>query len=536
MVVAVGLAGSWRIPVAYFLTRGANADVQAELLKSVICALWECGTLVTAVTFDGLPANIKTMQLLGSTMDPTADSNSFIHPANPSLRIVPICDACHMIKLARNVLCDYQIIRIPTHGAAKWSHIQALHRMQVDEGLRLGNKITNAHINYKTQKMKVKLAVQVFASSVVLALKYLRMSGSKNFQDSFPTEMLLNRINTLFDLLNIRSNFGKKNKVSITVSNAAECIAELKELKKFLLALEDTEKNKLFKSRRHTFITGFCVTINGVIDLIKQLLLGPGLHGVKLKYLLTFKLSQDNIEVLFGLIRRRGGWNNNPTAQQFMFAFRAILSHVGVVASRSSNILTDATEDVLGMSTENDDSIFDDEYTIHSELSSFVKNVCCYMAGFVVRRLLPRIKCSTCREMLVSTNLTPRDDACDSQFLLLKDRGGLVKPSRLVVHTVQVAEQGMRTLVSSIHDLSRQCAHLENVVMRRLNAVDMLPYNDHVTETADGIDSHVYSLIRQIVRFYLDVRKRHYANMYNLENRGASVRQSLNKLVLFKNQ
>jgi hypothetical protein len=102
-----------------------------------------------------------------------------------------------------------------------------------------------------------------------------------------------------------------------------------------------------------------------------------------------------------------------------MFAFQAILSHVGVVASRSSNLLTNATEDVLGMGTENNDSIFDNEYTIHSELSFFVKNVCCYMAGFVVRRLLPRIKCSTCREMLVSTNLTPRDDTCENQFLLL---------------------------------------------------------------------------------------------------------------------
>jgi hypothetical protein len=111
---------------------------------------------------------------------------------------------------------------------------------------------------------------------------------------------------------------------------------------------------------------------------------------------------------------------------------------------------------------------------------------------------------------LLSTNLSPRDDACDSQFLLLRAHIGLVKPSRLVVHTMQVAEQEMRTLVSSIYDLSQKCAHLESVVMHRLNAADLLPYN--VIETADGIDSYVYSLIREVVRFYLDVRKSHYAN------------------------
>ena len=50
-------------------------------------------------------------------------------------------------------------------------------------------------------------------------------------------------------------------------------------------------------------------------------------HPPQVGYLLTFKLSQDNIEVMFGTIRRRGGWNNNPPVQQFMYAFRGILSH-----------------------------------------------------------------------------------------------------------------------------------------------------------------------------------------------------------------
>jgi hypothetical protein len=42
-----------------------------------------------------------------------------------------------------------------------------------------------------------------------------------------------------------------------------------------------------------------------------------------------------------------GGWNNNPTALQFSYTYRAILSHVGVVASHSSNVLTDSTNDIL---------------------------------------------------------------------------------------------------------------------------------------------------------------------------------------------
>jgi hypothetical protein len=49
MILAVGLAGSWRLPVAYYLTNGTNADLQATILKSVISKLWEAGSLVVTV-------------------------------------------------------------------------------------------------------------------------------------------------------------------------------------------------------------------------------------------------------------------------------------------------------------------------------------------------------------------------------------------------------------------------------------------------------------------------------------------------------
>jgi len=33
-----------------------------------------------------------------------------------------------------------------------------------------------------------------------------------------------------------------------------------------------------------------------------------------MKYLLTYKFSQDHIELFFGAVRSTGGFNNNPTA------------------------------------------------------------------------------------------------------------------------------------------------------------------------------------------------------------------------------
>ena len=52
----------------------------------------------------------------------------------------------------------------------------------------------------------------------------------------------------------------------------------------------------------------------------------------------------------------------------------------------------------------------------------------------------------------------------------------------------------------------------------------------------DGIDNHVLSLIRAVVRFYLDIRKFHALKVFNICQNVTPVRQHCIKLVLFKNQ
>lgn len=46
-----------------------------------------------------------------------------------------------------------------------------------------------------------------------------------------------------------------------------------------------------------------------------------------LEYILTYKLSQDHLELFFGAIRARDGLNNNSTAKQFESAYRRLLVH-----------------------------------------------------------------------------------------------------------------------------------------------------------------------------------------------------------------
>jgi len=44
-----------------------------------------------------------------------------------------------------------------------------------------------------------------------------------------------------------------------------------------------------------------------------------------LNYLLTFKLNQDHLEIFFSALRSRGGFNNNPNAQQFKAAYKRLM-------------------------------------------------------------------------------------------------------------------------------------------------------------------------------------------------------------------
>jgi len=43
-------------------------------------------------------------------------------------------------------------------------------------------------------------------------------------------------------------------------------------------------------------------------------------------------------------------------------------------------------------------------------------------------------------------------------------------------------------------------------------------------------------LIRQIVRFFLDIRTFHVARTWNDSQKGTMIRQTMTKLILFKNQ
>lgn len=97
----------------------------------------------------------------------------------------------------------------------------------------------------------------------------------------------------------------------------------------------------IYSCSRKTGFIGFYTAVLSSIAIFD--------HYVKpvngpLKMLLTYKLSQDHIELLFAAIRARSGWCPNPTVAQFISAYKRLLIRHDVEVSTGNTQLMDKTK------------------------------------------------------------------------------------------------------------------------------------------------------------------------------------------------
>ena len=109
------------------------------------------------------------------------------------------------------------------------------------------------------------------------------------------------------------------------------------------------------------------------------------------------------------------------------------------------------------------------EHDFRPGLSPLVGNIVCCIAGFVVRKAIARLSCSTCEEALISRQ-EPADLASHYHLLRLKDRGGLVTPSEGVLKVILTAEEELRRRSQRLDSAQRtvQRRVLESAVLGRI--------------------------------------------------------------------
>ncbi|CAK9292215.1 unnamed protein product [Gordionus sp. m RMFG-2023] len=123
-----------------------------------------------------------------------------------------------------NLLAEEEILVNESNGELiDWKFIQNLHKLQEFEGLRAANKLRKAHIAFHKQKMKVKLAVQVFSASVANSLLFAQHQEITGFHNCDGTINFILMIDQMFDYLNTRNLEG----LILSMTNILEIGKEL---------------------------------------------------------------------------------------------------------------------------------------------------------------------------------------------------------------------------------------------------------------------------------------------------------------------
>jgi hypothetical protein len=264
------------------------------------------------------------------------------------------------------------------------------------------------------------------------------------------------------------------------------------------------------------------------------------------------KLSQDHLELFFGIIRLHGGSNNNPTAKQFISAYRKNLIHLQLKAHDKGNCIPHQEISILhckvlsseqrinfstpGYHVEEDKLINIESETDHTyleslqELTMVSKHIIRYVGGFVVKYLIKTIKCDECVSALI--------DYSNRSICLLtatKDRSGLMYPSTDVINVCEISEKTIKQALSesggSFLKKKFTGEYLTSSVLHYYLDKDIFDVLRIHSKNQSPVDNHVILLIKAIAKKYIDIRLHYIAK--TVIDKSLSKRQLFNKLVLF---
>jgi hypothetical protein len=152
-----------------------------------------------------------------------------------------------------------------------------------------------------------------------------------------------------------------------------------------------------------------------------------------------------------------------------------------------------------------------------------------YIAGFVVKKLKERHTCMHCAEALSSSTVHP--------FILLKNRGGLSKPSDGIVAVCRESERCFQRILRTTSGKLPQghgiTAAIVIQVLEYSAGKTLFPdLHNHMFETTVE-DNHVHLLVKMASSLYCKIRMNHLSTESLHKD---SVRHKFTKLIHFHHQ
>lgn len=289
----------WKIPVAYFMVAGLTNEERAEITKKVLEFLAPSKIEVISFTFDGLPANIAMCKQLGADIfnykaffkHPTEKHNVFIY-----------LDAAHMLKLIRNAFASKRILYDADGYEINYKFIENLIELQEAGCFHLANKMNKKHLDWAKNKMNVKLAAQVLSESCSIALEQLLEDKHPNFLNCAATAKFCRMCNNVFDCLNTRSKFSNHFKKPLSMHTASKVLDFFTEAISYFSNIKLKNGSLITSTKVKTGFLGFIIDMNNLKQMYHEYV-----ETGYLKYILSYKFSQDHLEIFFSCIRSMGG-------------------------------------------------------------------------------------------------------------------------------------------------------------------------------------------------------------------------------------
>lgn len=551
--MVTGINEKFKIPVAYFLTSGLKSPEKAALTQEVILRVTKAGVKVVGLTFDGLNSNIAMTRVMGASIK---KGKPFIVNPHSNDKIYLYPDACHMLKCARNCLARNQTLYDGDGNTIKWQYIVALVNFQQENKINLGNKVNKTHAQWEKHMMSVRIAAETISNSVADALDFLRNKGVEEFVGSEATTKFIRRINNVFDISNSMHENALCFKRPISPKTEKEYFEYFDESIRYMkgLKLRSDGKSILLTKSKMPFL-GFTIILTNFRSFYMEYV-----SSNILPHVLTFRFSQDHLELLFASIRQMFGCNDNPSAKQFESAWRRLLGQHQITASKSANCANNDTMylTVLNASSRkktndklkkgqhgNENNILiapkciliDDEEIINMRsivldpvYSDNLKgHMISYMACVIQQNIIhgrwyAPISCEKC------LNAFSEDEYIDDEFIELKIKTQKLRPAAR--STFQICFTAEKLLEKNEFKPIENTALL-NELLQIINLNELFSYSDFSTHSESG---HKLRLVRLVVNMFLRKRQEYISRCNTLDAHETFWRRKLKKVVHFKGQ
>ena len=304
VVVLRGLMTKWKETIYYQFDQNISLDVLNYLIvqcekrsikiKAAVCDLGN-KTLLSQINFSQL-------------------NNSIVNPADQSREVFFFPDAPHLMKLWRNHCIDKSYL-FPDeegkyHSLGKHDFVEL---MKADSNeLKLCPKLKQLHVDAQgSERQRVRLAAELFSSSVSKALLYLY--GDKMKVQS----QAIHIVNSWFDVMNSGSLYN---------ANPERCGFGLN-LEIQMSALENMErlvKTMKFGCDRPKALLPYQKGILVSIKSMRALYADLTSEYPSLFFVLTRRLNQDCLENYFSQLRGLGGPDSHPSPRKAIQRIRAL--------------------------------------------------------------------------------------------------------------------------------------------------------------------------------------------------------------------